>query len=101
MRRDDDGDEETVIRLEGVLDGLAARRVEATLALASPGSRIRIDLTHVRDFHDFGVAVLGNAVTRCPASVQLSGLRQHHIRVLRYFGIRTAWFEADGAPDGA
>ena len=81
---------ESVIRLEGTFDGLAARRVEALLAGAEGGLRFQIDLTHVREFHDFAIAVLAQALTRCRASVALRGLRQHQVRLLRYFGVDAA-----------
>jgi anti-anti-sigma regulatory factor len=78
---------ESTIRLEGVFDGIAARRLEALLARAAPQVRFEIDLTQVREFHDFGVAVLANALTRTRAHVVLSGLRRHQVRLLRYFGV--------------
>jgi len=79
--------EPSVIRLEGSLDGMAARRVEALLTRAEPGAGIQIDLTHIREFHDFAVAVLANALTRCRAAVSVRGLRLHQIRLLRYLGV--------------
>ncbi len=92
-REDESKVGEQVIRLDGVFDGPAARRVEAALARARPGARFRIDLTHIREFHDFGVMVLANAVTRCPVMVALRGLRTHQIRLLRYFGVSAAALE--------
>lgn len=86
-------DTESVIRLEGALDGLVARRVEAMLMRARPGERFHLDLTQVREFHDFGIAVLGQALARCEARVTLSGLRHHQICVLRYFGVEMAPLE--------
>jgi anti-anti-sigma regulatory factor len=77
------------IRLEGTLDGIAARRLEALLERAEPGARFHIDLTQVREFQDFGIAVLGRALTRSRAHVTLRGLRRHQICVLRYFGVET------------
>lgn len=79
--------EQTVIQLEGVLDGVAARRVEAAIARTAPGARLRVDLTHIRDFHDFGVAVLAQALARSRAVVELRGLRRHQLRILGYFGV--------------
>jgi anti-anti-sigma regulatory factor len=84
----------TVVRLEGVFDGPAARRLEALLVDAGVSARIHVDLTHVREFHDFAIAVLGQALTRTRASVSLRGLRQHQIVVLRYFGIDPAPLES-------
>jgi anti-anti-sigma regulatory factor len=94
-------DAETWIRLEGTLDGFAARRVEIALERAAPGARFRIDLTQVREFHDFGIAVLGQALTRCAARVRVRGLRLHHVRVLRAFGIDAALLERDVVGDVA
>lgn len=85
--------DESVIRLEGVLDGFVARRVEAVLMRAAAGARFHVDLTQVREFHDFGIAVLGQALARCPARVTLRGLRRHQVPVLRYFGVETAPLE--------
>jgi anti-anti-sigma regulatory factor len=101
MRAHDDGAVEQVIRLEGTLDGFVARRVEAALARASAGARFCIDLTQVREFHDFGIAVLGHALTESAASVRLLGLRLHHVRILRAFGIETVRFERDAVADAA
>jgi anti-anti-sigma regulatory factor len=84
---------QSVLRLEGAFDGVAARRLEALLSRAEPGARFHIDVTQVREFHDFGLAVLAQALTRCKALVTLTGLRLHQIRVLRYFGVDTAPLE--------
>jgi ABC-type transporter Mla MlaB component len=91
----------SLARLSGAFDGLAARRLEAMLARAQPGDRLRIDLTKIREFHDFGIAVLAQALTRCKAQVTLLGLRQHQIRVLRYFGVDTAPLERAAVVDAA
>ena len=87
-----------VIRLEGVFDGGAARRLESLLADASPDARVAIDLTQVREFHDYGIAVLGHALLESPAKVTVRGLRHHHVRVLRYFGVDAGALEAAVAP---
>jgi anti-anti-sigma regulatory factor len=92
---------EVLIDLEGVFDGPTARRVEANLISAAPGTRVRIDLTKVREFQDFGVAILGHAVTRCRADVVVRGLRQHQLRVLQYFGLDPARLAGRLAPDPA
>ena len=87
--------EERVVRLDGVFDVPAARRVERLLEQAQPGAAVRLDLTHVREFHDFGVAVLAQALKHGSAvRVALQGLRQHQARLLRYFGVDAARFEA-------
>lgn len=82
------GEAPLVIRLDGVLDVLAAQRLASELEDAG-GSDVRLDLTHVREFHDFGVAVLARALAGRRAHTAVSGLRQHHLRLLRYLGIET------------
>ena len=93
--------ETSVIYVSGAFDGIRARRLEALLAGAAPGARVRVDLTQVREFHDFGVAVLAQAMTRCKAHVTLLGLRRHQIRMLRYFGVDTAPLEREPTLDEA
>jgi anti-anti-sigma regulatory factor len=91
---------ESIISLSGVFDGIAARHLEEKLLRSMPGDRILVDVTQVREFHDFGVAVLGRALTRCRAEVKLRGLRQHQVRVLRYFGVDTGPLERAVLPEG-
>ena len=50
------------------------------------GGEIHVDLTHVREFHDFGVALLARELARHERT-RVSGLRQHHLRLLRYLGL--------------
>jgi len=80
----------SVIRLEGILDGITARRVEAALLRAEAGSRLSLDLTQVRESHDFAIAVLAQGLGRTRARVTIRGLRQHQVRMLRYFGVDAA-----------
>ncbi len=79
--------EAQVIRRDGVFDVSAAQEVAHRLAGAPAGAEVRIDLTHVREFDDFGVAVLAQALAASPARVAVQGLRHHHRRLLRYLGI--------------
>lgn len=78
--------ERTVIRLEGVFDVPAARRLTAELDRAAFDD-VRIDLTRVREFHDFGVALLGQTIAGRRAPTAVLGLQEHHLRLLRYLGI--------------
>jgi len=87
-----------VIHLEGTFDVPAARRIEAALLLADPAARIHIDLTQVREFHDFGFSVLARALASDPGRVMLHGLRHHQIRLLRYLGADTSSLEAPATP---
>ncbi|MGC4001422.1 MAG: STAS domain-containing protein [Anaeromyxobacter sp.] len=73
-----------LVRVDGVFDLPAAQRLAHTLRDAQ--GKVRIDLTHVREFHDYGVTVLAHALAG-RRSVEVSGLRQHHVRLLRYLGV--------------
>jgi hypothetical protein len=84
---------ERLIKCEGVFDVPAARRLEKVIASASAGEALRVDLTHVREFNDFGIAVLAQALKHGGAArVALQGLRHHQARMLRYFGVDAARF---------
>lgn len=74
-----------LLRMDGVLDVPAAQRLAHAIG-AADGRPVRVDLTRVREFHDLGVALLARALAG-RADVQVSGLRQHHLRLLRYLGI--------------
>ena len=77
----------SILCLEGVFDGMAAAHVEEVLLGATAGERVLVDLTQVREFHDFGVAVLARALGRCRADVRIRGLPLAQLRVLRAFGV--------------
>jgi len=79
-----------LLKLEGVFDVPAAQRVARALANGAADEPVLLDLTHVREFHDFGVAYLAQALATRPRNVTVRGLRQHHLRLLRYLHIDTA-----------
>jgi anti-anti-sigma regulatory factor len=81
--------ERTVIRLEGVFDAAAARQL-ATRLDESGFADVRIDMTRVREFHDFGVALLAQSLAGRRAPTAVLGLHEHHLRLLRYLGIDCA-----------
>jgi hypothetical protein len=83
--------ERTVIRMDGVFDVPAARSAAERLEAAGYAD-VRIDLTRVREFDDFGVALLAQAIASRKAPTAVLGLHDHHLRLLRYLGI-----EAGGA----
>ena len=80
--------DQAIIRLEGTFDLPAARLVENSLKRMRGGERVRVDFTRVRQFNDFAIAVLAQALKQ-PGAVEakLEGLRLHQIRMLRYFGV--------------
>ncbi len=79
----------TVIRMDGVFDVPAAQRLARAIAQTGADDEVRIDLTQVREFHDYGVTVLAQALASRGTRIAVNGLRQHHLRLLRYFGIDT------------
>jgi anti-anti-sigma regulatory factor len=85
------GPGQVVIHANGTFDVPTAEQVVRALDAATAGLEVRIDLSQVRDFHDFGVAVLARALARRRAAV--SGLRTHQIRLLKYLGV-----DAEGLP---
>jgi anti-anti-sigma regulatory factor len=78
-----------VFRMVGVFDVPAAHRLARALAQTGELEQVRIDLTQVREFHDYGVTVLAQALASRGTRIVVRGLRQHHRRLLRYFGIDT------------
>jgi hypothetical protein len=86
VMRADVAEASTVIRVDGVFDVPAARRLARELEELFY-SDVRIDLTRVREFHDFGVALLAQAIAGRRAPTAVIGLHEHHLRLLRYLGI--------------
>ena len=86
-----------VIRMQGVFDVPAAERLARELAEAGPRS-VRVDRTQVREFHDFGVALLARELA-VHGHASVRGLRQHHLRLLRYLGIDTGATEMEPAAE--
>jgi hypothetical protein len=85
------------IRIEGVFDVPAARRVCELLSAAPEGEHVSLDLSKVREFQDPGVAVLAEALAGPGSSrVAVCGLRHHQLRMLRYLGVPPA---SIGVPD--
>ncbi len=82
---------EVLIEMDGGFDVPAAKRLAAVLERARPGEAIRIDVSRVSAFEDFGLALLAQALRETRAArVALRGLRGHQLRILRYFGVDSA-----------
>jgi anti-anti-sigma regulatory factor len=73
--------------MDGVFDVSAAQVVVRALEKAPAERLVRIDLTHVREFHDFAVAVLAQSLAKRRENVSVCGLRQHQLRLLNYLGL--------------
>ena len=104
--KDPDVGQTLLVRLDGVFDIAAAERVLATLAKAAPDSEIYIDLMHVREFHDHGVAKLAAGLVETPHRVSVRGLQRHQYRMLRYLGVSSSALDglttrSSATPDAA
>ena len=78
----------TIIHVEGVFDVPTAKQLAQELD-EMRYAEVRIDLTRVREFHDFGVALLAHSIAGRAAPTAVIGLHEHHLRLLRYLGIDT------------
>ncbi len=90
----------TVIRVSGTFDRASA--VELAHRLEDErGDELVVDFSHVREFADLGVATLAHGLAGAARPLQLRGLRQHQVRIFRYFGldVRAPQVDAD-APAG-
>ena len=79
-------DGRTVLRVSGVFDFDSARELHTRLA-GEPGDDLVLDFSHVREFADLGVAALARGLAGGERRISLRGLRQHQLRIFRYFGL--------------
>ncbi len=98
MAQGDTTNETLVIRCDGVFDHAAAQRVLEAVTNADPETEIYVDLSHVREFHDHGVATLAQAAEKARRRISVRGLRQHQYRMLRYLGVDPAALDAGLGP---
>jgi hypothetical protein len=82
-----------VIQVEGLLDVAAAVRLRDTVLGFDPDDPVVIDCHEVRDLEDAALAFLARSVLSGRRRVELRGLGEHHLRLLRYLGV--------GPPDPA
>lgn len=50
------------------------------------GGELVLDFSHVREFADLGVAALARGLAGDDRRLRFRGLRQHQLRIFRYFG---------------
>jgi ABC-type transporter Mla MlaB component len=74
------------LSVTGPFDLSAALRVARALTDATEETLVRVDLTRVSHFDDSAMAVLARALG-LHRSVDVRGLRQHQLRLLRYLGV--------------
>jgi anti-anti-sigma regulatory factor len=75
-----------VIRVAGVFDRRSAIELNERLGREAPGDVV-LDFSLVREFADLGVAALAEGLAAAERTVRLRGLRQHQLRIFRYFGV--------------
>ncbi|MHB1846942.1 MAG: STAS domain-containing protein [Deltaproteobacteria bacterium] len=77
------------LQLSGEFDATSARLLGSSLAERAPGSEIHLDFSRVNGFSDRGVAALAAILGELGRGPQVvfHGLRQHQIRLFRYFGL--------------
>jgi hypothetical protein len=74
------------LKLSGTLDGRTALALRH--ALEDEGAReVVIDFSQIREFYDIGVAVLAHGIKEDGRHLLMKGLRQHQLRMFRYFGV--------------
>ena len=76
----------TVFRVSGVFDRTSAAELRRRLD-AEDGADVILDFSHVREFADLGVAALASELSGAGRRLRLRGLRQHQLRIFRYFGV--------------
>ena len=79
-------DGRAVIRIEGVFDRASAFELRDRLE-REPALDVVLDFSLVREFADLGVATLAHGLAGGERRLRLVGLRQHQLRIFRYFGV--------------
>ena len=79
---------EILIQLDGTFDAVAASSLRRRLDGLPSDARVVLDFSQVRDFYDYGIAVMASTLARREGPrVVVRGLCQHQHRLLRYFGV--------------
>ena len=76
----------TVIRVAGVFDRASAFELRDRLEHEASQDLV-LDFSLVREFADLGVATLAHGLAGADRRLHLRGLRQHQLRIFRYFGV--------------
>ena len=79
------GTSAAVVSVCGSFDVLDAERLYA-LAVALGSDRVTLDFYRARPVHDSAIARLGHDLHDSAGRFALSGLSEHHRRLLRYMG---------------
>lgn len=84
----------TVIRVSGVFDRASAFELRDRLQ-REPAEDVVLDFSLVREFADLGVATLAHGLAGADRRLHLRGLRQHQLRIFRYFGLDVDALQGD------
>ncbi len=76
----------TVIRVAGVFDRASAFELRDRLEREVARDLV-LDFSLVREFADLGVATLAHGLAGADRRLHMRGLRQHQLRMFRYFGL--------------
>lgn len=83
-------------RICGKFEGACAWELSSRIQ-TEPLGELTLDFSQCGDFVDYGIAVLANAILSLPEKcIHLEGLRQHQLRLFKYFGV-----DADALLHGA
>jgi hypothetical protein len=76
-----------VYRVRGKFESSCAWDLSRRIA-QEPLRDLSVDFAQVNDFVDYGIAVLSSCLIEAPHKhVRLLGLRQHQVRLFKYFGV--------------
>ncbi len=88
----------TVIRVAGVFDRASAFELRDRVEREPSTDDLVLDFSLVREFADLGVATLAHGLVGVDRRLHLRGLRQHQLRMFRYFGLDVDALYGDGRP---
>ncbi len=74
-------------RICGKFEGACAWELSGRIQ-AEPLGELTLDFSQCAEFVDYGIAVLANAIlSLSDKCIHLEGLRQHQLRLFKYFGV--------------
>ncbi|HEY2029721.1 MAG TPA: hypothetical protein VGH20_10990 [Myxococcales bacterium] len=86
-----------VYRVRGKFESSCAWDLSRRIA-QEPLRDLLVDFAQVNDFVDYGIAVLSSCLIETPhKQVRLLGLRQHQVRLFKYFGVEPEQFPETAA----
>jgi len=80
-------DGRVLLRLTGRFDPASALLLERELVKEGQSDEVVLDFASVDELGDASVAVLSHVLRSAQRSLRVRGLRRHHERLLKYFGV--------------